>query len=747
MGGGGSGTIFFARCNLRCVYCQNADISQADAGDEVSADELAEVMLRVQEMGCENVNLVSPTHVTPQILDALDRAAARGLRVPLVWNTGTYERLETLRLLDGVVDVYLPDTKYADAEVARRFSGIDGYPDTMRAALREMHRQVGDLITDERGVAVRGLMVRHLVLPGGLAGTAETMRFIAGELSPDTFVNVMGQYRPAYRARKHAELCRSVSAGEVSDARRLRPRGRPAPGGELMMARVVMVQGTTSHAGKSVLAAALCRMYARRGFRVAPFKAQNMALNSFVTPDGGELGRSQAYQARAAGVDPHVDMNPVLLKPSSDATSQVIVLGRPVRHMTVPEYHAYQAEVWPAVTTAFERLRAANDLIVIEGAGSPAEINLRGQDIVNMRVALHARCPVLLVGDIDRGGVFAALVGHMELFAPEERELVAAFVINKFRGDASQLASGIDALWREHRRAHPRRGADARGLARGRRGCAGHRGPRPRGTDRRAGPDRGGPPALHQQLHGLRCGRRRTGRERALRDDAGGARGRRGDRAARHQEHDRRPDVAAPVGTGGGGAGRGRRRHAGDRRVRRLPDAGPPHPRSRTGGSGRAGDAGARPPRRRDDLRPPRSAPCVSRVRCWGSPHPRPTAPRRRSPARSVPPARLCAATRSTWVARRLGSDATPLLRLRGADGAQRDDGAVSAAGSVCGTYVHGLFDHPALRAAFLDRLRAGLGLPARQSATPPADDDIDRLADHIEAHLDHDLLASIVGL
>ncbi len=221
VGGGGSGTIFFARCNLRCVYCQNADISQADAGDEVSADELAEVMLRVQEMGCENVNLVSPTHVTPQILDALDRAAARGLRVPLVWNTGTYERLETLRLLDGVVDVYLPDTKYADAEVARRFSGIDGYPATMRAALREMHRQVGDLVTDGRGVAIRGLMVRHLVLPRGLAGSAEAMRFIAGELSPDTFVNVMGQYRPAYRARQHAELYRSVSAGEVSDARRL----------------------------------------------------------------------------------------------------------------------------------------------------------------------------------------------------------------------------------------------------------------------------------------------------------------------------------------------------------------------------------------------------------------------------------------------------------------------------------------------------------------------------------------------
>jgi adenosylcobyric acid synthase len=207
-----------------------------------------------------------------------------------------------------------------------------------------------------------------------------------------------------------------------------------------------MCVGTGSHAGKSVLAAALCRIFARRGYRVAPFKAQNMALNSFVTPEGGELGRAQAYQARAAGVEPHVDMNPVLLKPSSQTGSQVIVLGRPVRHMAVREYHAYQPEVWPVVTAAYDRLRAANDLIVIEGAGSPAEINLRDQDIVNMRMALYAQAPTLLIGDIDRGGVFASLVGHMELFTPEERELIAAFVINKFRGDATLLDSGIEFL-------------------------------------------------------------------------------------------------------------------------------------------------------------------------------------------------------------------------------------------------------------------------------------------------------------
>ncbi len=221
VGRGGSGTIFFGRCNLSCVYCQNYDISQADSGKEVSARDLADIMLRVQEMGCENLNLVSPTHYTPQILDALDLAAKHGLRLPLVWNTGTFERLETLGLLDGVVDIYLPDTKYADPQVARRLSGAPAYPQRMREALREMHRQVGDLIIDELGVALRGLIVRHLVLPGGLAGTADTMRFIAEELSPDTYVNVMGQYRPEYRAQEYPEIARSVTVEEVIEGKRL----------------------------------------------------------------------------------------------------------------------------------------------------------------------------------------------------------------------------------------------------------------------------------------------------------------------------------------------------------------------------------------------------------------------------------------------------------------------------------------------------------------------------------------------
>jgi adenosylcobyric acid synthase len=207
-----------------------------------------------------------------------------------------------------------------------------------------------------------------------------------------------------------------------------------------------MIQGTASHVGKTMLAAALCRIYARRGLRVAPFKAQNMALNSYVTPEGGEIGRAQAYQAAAAGVEPHVDMNPVLLKPNSMTGCQVIVLGRPVGNMSVREYHAFQSVVWPEVTAALDRLRSQNDLVVVEGAGSPAEINLRDHDIVNMRVARYANAPVLLVGDIDRGGVFASLVGTTMLVTDEERTLIKGFVINKFRGDASLLDSGIAYL-------------------------------------------------------------------------------------------------------------------------------------------------------------------------------------------------------------------------------------------------------------------------------------------------------------
>jgi len=218
VGRGGSGTIFFSRCNLRCVFCQNHEISQTSDGQEVGDHQLAATMLRLQDMGCHNINFVSPSHVVAQVLAALLVAIERGLRLPLVYNTGGYDSMVALRLLDGVVDIYMPDMKYADGQVAEQLSGINRYPQVNRIAVREMHRQVGDLSIDDRGVAMRGLLVRHLVLPGGLAGTRETMRFLAEEVSPNTYVNVMDQYHPCYLADRFPPLNRRVTVAEYLEA-------------------------------------------------------------------------------------------------------------------------------------------------------------------------------------------------------------------------------------------------------------------------------------------------------------------------------------------------------------------------------------------------------------------------------------------------------------------------------------------------------------------------------------------------
>jgi len=220
----GSGTIFFAWCNLRCVFCQNWELSQRGIGEAVEAEELAGMMLELQAIGCHNVNLVSPSHVVAQVLEALVIAVAAGFRLPLVFNTGGYDSPEALALLDGVVDIYMPDMKYGDGDLARRYSHVRGYVESNRRAVREMHRQVGDLVLDERGLAVRGLLVRHLVLPGDVAGTGEVLAWIASEISPDTYVNLMDQYRPCYRAGEHPPLDRRPTLDEHRRARELARR-------------------------------------------------------------------------------------------------------------------------------------------------------------------------------------------------------------------------------------------------------------------------------------------------------------------------------------------------------------------------------------------------------------------------------------------------------------------------------------------------------------------------------------------
>jgi len=218
-GWNGSGTIFFSWCNLRCVYCQNWDISQEGVGREVGPQELARMMLALQASGCHNVNFVSPSHVVAQIIAAVAVAAEQGLELPLVYNTGGYDSLEALRLLDGIIDIYMPDMKYGDSSQAHRFSHARNYVGVNRAAVREMHRQVGDLKLDHDGIAERGLLVRHLVLPENVSGTDEVLAFLARDVSPDTYVNLMDQYRPCYRADGNPPLGRRVSHREVGQAK------------------------------------------------------------------------------------------------------------------------------------------------------------------------------------------------------------------------------------------------------------------------------------------------------------------------------------------------------------------------------------------------------------------------------------------------------------------------------------------------------------------------------------------------
>jgi putative pyruvate formate lyase activating enzyme len=217
-GSAGSGTIFFSWCNLRCVYCQNWDISQRRAGREVEPREIADMMLELQRLGCHNINFVTPSHVVAQIIAAVEDAARRGLAVPLVYNTSGYDSLEALTLLDGIVDIYMPDMKYGDSRLAHQYSKVRNYVEVNRAAVKEMHRQVGDLVLDARGIAQRGLLVRHLVLPNGIAGTADVLHFLAEEISRNTYPNLMDQYRPCHRADEYPELARPLTQKEYREA-------------------------------------------------------------------------------------------------------------------------------------------------------------------------------------------------------------------------------------------------------------------------------------------------------------------------------------------------------------------------------------------------------------------------------------------------------------------------------------------------------------------------------------------------
>jgi len=221
VGESGSGAIFFSYCNLRCVFCQTYEISHLGHGRPVSIKELAGIMITLQKEGCHNINLITPSHVVPQIMAALALAIEDGLNIPLVYNTGGYDSIDTLRLLEGVIDIYMPDFKYWDEKIAERFSKVKDYPRVVKAAIKEMHRQVGDLILDERGIAKRGLLVRHLVLPDGLAGTRDVLRFLAKEVSPYTYVNIMGHYRPCGEAQKYPPLNRRIKKIEYEEAIRI----------------------------------------------------------------------------------------------------------------------------------------------------------------------------------------------------------------------------------------------------------------------------------------------------------------------------------------------------------------------------------------------------------------------------------------------------------------------------------------------------------------------------------------------
>jgi len=222
----GSGTIFLTHCNLLCVFCQNYDISHLGKGEYMTPSDLARTMVKLQELGCHNINFVTPTHYVPQILASLPEAIELGLRLPIVYNCSGYESLEVIKLLDGVIDIYMPDVKYMDEKYSRRFSNASDYPEVIKKVLKEMHRQVGDLMTNPQGIAERGLLIRHLVMPGGVASSEAVLKFIAEEISIHSYVNIMIQYHPQYRAHEYPEINRRITHQEYLEAIQLAKKFR-----------------------------------------------------------------------------------------------------------------------------------------------------------------------------------------------------------------------------------------------------------------------------------------------------------------------------------------------------------------------------------------------------------------------------------------------------------------------------------------------------------------------------------------
>lgn len=532
----------------------------------------------------------------------------------------------------------------------------------------------------------------------------------------------------------------------LKDGRMLTPRGYetkrslPVPSANLPAApqssRALMLCGTGSDVGKSVLAAGFCRILKRRGVAVAPFKSQNMALNSAVTPEGGEIGRAQAVQAEACGLEPHTDMNPILLKPNSDTGSQVIVQGRVVGNMAVKEYQRYKPEAFIKVRESYQRLLERYDFIVMEGAGSIAEVNLKAHDIANLKVAEMAQAPALLIADIDRGGVFAQIVGTFALLDPEEKERIKGVVINKFRGDPSLLQPGIDLVER-------RTGIPVLGVVPWYTGFS-----LPEEDSVALQKRGGGAPALPGR-EGLTVGVLRLGRISNYTDFA-----------ALEAEPDLKLcfldssenidslDILVIPGTKStiadllrleeGGLGEAVRRFRG--MVVGI-----------CGGYQMLGNRVLDPEQVESAVT---GAPGLRlldvETTLLG------TKETHRAVGKLTPSGSALAPGCGTEITgyeihmgeTLLGPGASPFATLTKRSGAASDfgDGAVSPDGRVMGTYLHGIFDNHGFRTAFLNRIRREKGIPEQQECVPAADP-LDLLADHLERHLDLDRILGLCGV